>query len=149
MLPLFLQAMEQEKTLPGKEIALFSAVREASFERAKICLDQGANINAADADDNMRTPLMIACTLSRESNELVKLLLARNANTELQDSLGKTAIDLAKTNVYPAALNALLEAKAKVEGRQAPNGQIRFPWYYYLPDWMFWIFYKINPKNGG
>ena len=151
--PLYLQAMQQLNPL---DIALFNAVRKGDSKLIKTWLRNGASINARDASNEMRTPLFIACTLSHKPQEFVELLLDHHADPVIEDTLGNTPLYYAIANKSRGAIQALLRAGVtseealellKVDNQVVPPNN--FPWYYNLPDWMFWIFYKINPKNGG
>jgi ankyrin repeat protein len=57
---------------------------------ARLCLDHGADVNAADATGN--TPLHLAVT---SSDDLVRLLAQRGANLNAKDQSGRTPLDVA------------------------------------------------------
>jgi ankyrin repeat protein len=61
----------------------------------KLLLDGGANIDIKDDDWPYRmTPLMYACDNGQA--EIVRLLLDRGASRKSKDSVGQTALDIAK-----------------------------------------------------
>ena len=75
------------------------------FPRAvEILLDAGADINAAESTEAF-TPLMMAAGLGE--TEVVKVLLARNANTELLDNDGDSALTHAQNEGHSEIVQLL------------------------------------------
>lgn len=102
------------KSFKNKESLLFSAISHlgikksdqfsGDLERIKYLLLFGANPNIGNSDEisdklvSTSTPLMLACRYGQE--EVVKLLLQRNANPFLVDNCGWTCIDYLKMGGY-------------------------------------------------
>jgi len=89
---------EQPPT-PGGMTALSFAAREGRLEPARLLLDAGADVNAADA--NNISPLVMAIT--NRHTAVASLLLARGANPNAADSWGRTplwaAVDMRNLDV--------------------------------------------------
>ncbi|XP_022822972.1 uncharacterized protein LOC111353967 isoform X2 [Spodoptera litura] len=77
---------------------LFTAIRKHKAEEEKVkkvskYLNQGAEINATDANDKFNTPLHVA--VLKGEIEVVKFLVEKGASITLTNSNGQTAIDIA------------------------------------------------------
>jgi ankyrin repeat protein len=84
---------------------LLLAVAYGGPDEVKILLDAGANVNAVDVRG--MTPLMLAIGTDRADARVVKLLLARGADTAIKSKNGETAADWAKKFSCPQILAAL------------------------------------------
>ena len=94
-------AVEMNELQPGKlyldgNTALHVACSKDSFEIAKILLEQGAEPNIKNSV-NGKTPLHIAC--ENTSSALIQLLLQHKANPALKDNFGRSATELAKSDL--------------------------------------------------
>jgi ankyrin repeat protein len=74
------------------ESSLMEAAVRGDVSAAKLLLDQGAEVNAAD--HRGYTPLLLAAQCDRDSPELVRLLLDRGAGLDAVAE-GETALSLA------------------------------------------------------
>ncbi|HEX5420319.1 MAG TPA: ankyrin repeat domain-containing protein [Gammaproteobacteria bacterium] len=72
----------------GNMTPLLYAARDGHTKTAKVLLDAGADINAAEA--NAITPLLMA--ISNDRMELAKLLIARGARLDAQDWYGRSPL---------------------------------------------------------
>jgi hypothetical protein len=79
----------------GKNQKLIKLVRKTKTDLVQIekLLGKGTNVNFKDANRSNKTPLHFAA--SRGATELVKLLLANNADRTLSNDQGKTPFDVA------------------------------------------------------
>ena len=71
-----------------EQTALHLAVEGGHKDLAKLCLDQGANVNATKA--NLSTPLHLAATGG--DLEIVKMLVDHDANIEAKNILQETPL---------------------------------------------------------
>jgi ankyrin repeat protein len=85
------------QAMPTRMTALLFAVTPSrrkspqdAVAAAKLCLEHGADVNAADANGN--TPLHLAVGTS---DDLVKLLAERGARLDARDQFGRTPLDVA------------------------------------------------------
>jgi len=78
--------------------ALNYAALYDNLEVAKFCIDNKANVNALYSSTKVKsyTPLMAAC--KNGNLEIVKLLLANNADINLKDKTGFNALEIACNN---------------------------------------------------
>lgn len=90
---------------PASGAALRRAAEQGDVARLQFLLDQGADVNARDADD--RSPLMLAVTHSR--TKIVEVLIAHNANVNAADRNGTTPLQVAEST-HQTALAATLRA---------------------------------------
>ena len=98
-------ATQQTAPAPLAE-ELWAATRAGDVARVTAALDKGADVNAKTRYG--ATALSYAA--DRGNLELVKLLIARGANVNAQDTFYQMrAIDLAMTNNHPAVVTLLLE----------------------------------------
>jgi ankyrin repeat protein len=95
----------------GKFTALLLAATYGSPEMLKTLLDARADVNAKD----MRgmTPLMMAVSSESQRPEVVRLLLARGADTKATSLAGETAAEWAAKFGRPAVMNLLKDTGAK------------------------------------
>jgi ankyrin repeat protein len=84
---------------------LLLAVAYGGPEEVKILLDAGANVNAVDVRG--MTPLMLAIGTDQADARVVRLLLAKGADTAIKSKNGETAADWAKKFSSPQILAAL------------------------------------------
>ena len=82
---------------------------------ATLLLDHGAEIEAVN--DDLRTPLMVACEYGRPN--MTRLLVSRGAQVNKIDRLGRTAMILAILDGYNTIeiLQILLDAGAEINIR--------------------------------
>jgi ankyrin repeat protein len=92
---------------------LVTAIRNADVQGARKLLDNGANVNARDAEGN--TPLILASFYA--SPECVALLIERGADVNTANKAGATALVRAATSYEKTRL--LVAAGAKVRVRTA------------------------------
>lgn len=78
----------EQPATPGGMTALSFAAREGRLEAARLLLDAGADVNAADA--NSISPLVMAIT--NRHTAVASLLLARGANATAADWWGRTPL---------------------------------------------------------
>jgi len=76
----------------GPATPLYLAVRGGHLAAAKLLIERGADVNAAD--DKGQTALHLSVASAEDS--VVKLLAARGANLEARDGGGRTPLDLAR-----------------------------------------------------
>ncbi len=93
--------------------ALYHNLRRAAasdpaeqVETIKLLLSYGADVNFKAV--NGQTPLMMA--VYRDKVEAVKVLLENGASAEIKDNLGRTALDLVRSDGYGVAISNLLKA---------------------------------------
>ena len=107
---------------PDGMTPLLAAITYGKVDIAKSLLAKGANVNAAN--HNGDTPLMIASegTAYLPNNmPLVELLLAANANIEMQDSRGRTALHRATEEGKLDVVRTLLDRGATID-KKANDG---------------------------
>ena len=78
----------EQPPAPGGMTALSFAAREGRLEAARLLLDAGADVNAADANDI--SPLVMAIT--NRHTAVASLLLTRGANPNAADSWGRSPL---------------------------------------------------------
>jgi len=81
---------EQRKVV---SLELMNAVETANYDRVRLCLQKGGDINFRNGDG--RTPLMRATY--KENAAMVRFLVQQGANILLRDSAGKNAFDINAT----------------------------------------------------
>jgi len=89
----------------GSFTALLLGVAYGGQEAIKVLLDAGAKVNVQDVRG--MTPLMLAVATDRADARVVKLLLAKSADTAIKSKNGETAADWAKKFSNPQILAAL------------------------------------------
>jgi ankyrin repeat protein len=87
---------------PPNGTALHTAVAYEREEIIAFLIEQGADVNALDADG--QTPIFFAALSHRA--DLVALLLSHGAKKDVRDKKGKLPIDLAKRKKYKADTDA-------------------------------------------
>ncbi len=97
------------------ERSIHRTLTEGTPAQAKRLLDQGANIDARNAQG--ATPLITAS--GRGNLALVTLLLHQQAQVETTDRAGNTALHEASFYGQVPCVEALLAAGAKIEARNA------------------------------
>lgn len=115
------------------ETPLMNAARGGSAACARLLLDRGADVNAADAGG--MTPLMNAA--SADAVSMVRFLISRGADLKARDADGRTALMVASWNGNPGAVEALLDLGADPLARSGKGqtsldlvraGGLRLPW---------------------
>jgi len=87
-------------------------------------LDAGADINARDSIG--KTPLLII-TPEKNRQEMYRLLLSRNAQANITDTLGDNALHIATmTKTEVAVLKELSERAADINGRNKKGVTTRY-----------------------
>jgi ankyrin repeat protein len=91
---------------------LLDSVIMRDIARVRELLEQGANVNAKDAE-HQETPLMLA--VKRRSVGIVKLLLEAGAEVSTRDDWGRTALFYApvSSEMFGVLLNAGADVHAK------------------------------------
>ena len=79
-------------------------------EVVKALLDGGANVNAADVRG--MSPLMLAIATDRQNADVIRSLIAKGADVNAKSLLGETALDWARKNGSPVAIELLTRAGA-------------------------------------
>ena len=95
---------------------LVTAIRDADAQAVRKLIDNGADVNARDAEGN--TPLILASFYA--SPKCVELLLEKGADANAANKAGVTALIRAATNYEKTRL--LVNAGAKVRVRTADLG---------------------------
>ena len=93
------------------ETPLFNATESKNYEISKLLLENGANVDAANFEDNT-TSLMNSCY--NNDTRITKLLLEYNANPDLGNKYGDTALHMACRQGYEDIVKLLLEHKANL-----------------------------------
>lgn len=96
------------------------AINSGKIANAKILIDAGADVNAR-IPKNSDTPLTLPLYYKRDSSEGVMLLLAKGANPNTANSVGRSALMLATFGQPSSVVKALLQAGANVNA-QDRNG---------------------------
>jgi ankyrin repeat protein len=99
---------------------LMGAINNQRIAIAKILIDAGADVNAR-ISGNGDTPLTLPLYYKRDSSEGVSLLLAKGANPNTANSVGRSALMLATFGQPVSAVKDLLQAGANVNA-QDRNG---------------------------
>lgn len=90
VLRLIKEGSDKEETDEFSQTALIVASIAGSFLCVEVLLKEGANINAADIDNDTDTPLMSA--LSAKHMDICKLLIANGADAGSHDNLGRNVL---------------------------------------------------------
>ena len=88
---------------------LLAAASDGSADLVRALLDAGADINARDGRG--MTPLMLAVATNHQHPAVIRMLLARGADTAVQSKAGETAGDWARKLAAPAGLQLLHVSK--------------------------------------
>jgi len=99
------QQMKNGLIALGSLTPLLLTVAYGGPEEVKMLLDAGAKVNVQDVRG--MTPLMLAVATDRADARVVKLLLAKGADTAIKSKNGETAADWAKKFANPQILSAL------------------------------------------
>jgi ankyrin repeat protein len=99
---------------------LMGAINNGRIANAKILIDAGADVNAR-IPKNGDTPLTLPLYYKRDSSEVVSLLLAKGANPNTTNSVGRSALMLATFGQPSSVVKALLQAGANANA-QDRNG---------------------------
>jgi uncharacterized protein len=84
---------------------LVSALPYGGFDTARLLVDAGANVNAADTRG--MTPLMLAVSSDRPDPRIIRLLRSKGADLSAKSKRGETARDWANKFHNPEVLEAL------------------------------------------
>src|SRR5258708_19931299 len=95
----------------GVMTPLLSTAAYGGPEEVKMLLDAGAKVNVQDVRG--MTPLMLAVATDGADARVVKLLIAKGADTAIKSKNGEPAADWAKKFANPQILAALRMAKAQ------------------------------------
>jgi ankyrin repeat protein len=114
---------EDQKVL---DLMLFDAVEATSYDRVRMAVKKGANINARRPED-LRTPLM--CAAWSEKATMVQVLLQQGADIYLKAKDGRTAYDLVRTanngtikaQMTDFILSSLPDRRYAPPGEEAPK----------------------------
>jgi len=87
------------------------AIREHDLQKVRSLIDKGASVNSRYEDDE--TPIMIAVMGDRDG-EIVKLLLAKNADVNAKDNRSDTALINASSGGRADIVNVLLDKGADI-----------------------------------
>lgn len=124
--------------VPGLGVKyLLSACKMRYHDMVQVLLESGADPNGRTSTNfNYGGPLHVA--IWRRDLRLAKLLLAKNANTEIMDSRGKTALRLAAESYQIEMLELLLDHGAHLdklasEGRSVLTSVMLLPSRYTIP----------------
>jgi ankyrin repeat protein len=99
---------------------LMGAINNKRIANAQILIDAGADVNAR-LPKSGDTPLTLPLYYKQDSSEVVTLLLAKGANPNTTNSVGRSALMLATFGQPSSVLKALLQAGANVNA-QDRNG---------------------------
>lgn len=83
-----------KKGLIGSDYKLFKSVEEGDYEKVKIHLKKGADVNTTDYMHN--TPMHLASFLGNE--EMVRILLRNGGDINAVNRNGETPLSVANTN---------------------------------------------------
>jgi len=100
--------------LVGNLTALHFAVANGNVEEVKLLLDAGAPVDPRDVRG--MTPLMVAVATDRPNADVVRMLLAKGADTSIRSNLGESAVDWARKFNNPAILSTLKLEAVKLDG---------------------------------
>src|SRR5260370_67460 len=114
------QQMKNGLLALGVMTPLLLTVAYGGPEEVKMLLDAGAKVNVQDVRG--MTPLMLAVATDRADARVVKLLLAKGADTAIKSKAGETAADWAKKFSNPQILAALVIDK--VQASAAPDHNV-------------------------
>ncbi len=114
---------EDQKVL---DLMLFDATEAGAYDRVRLAVKKGANINARG--DDGRTPLMNAAWAERAT--MVQVLLQLGASVYVRGRDGKTAYDLAReardgsmrNQMADHMLNSLPDRRYLPPGQELPKG---------------------------
>jgi ankyrin repeat protein len=82
------------------------------IEIARVLLEKGADVNAANKEGY--TPLMLAVSSYAASRDaMVSLVLSHGAKTELRNSYGETAHDIATSKARPITASLIKEEESR------------------------------------
>ena len=96
-----------------RKTPLIIAVGNSYLETAKILIENGANINNTNGDSWADTPLMTASRLGLDN--VVRILLSRNADINAVDMNGNTALHTAALNSQLSVIKLLLEKNPNLD----------------------------------
>lgn len=100
--------------------ALHAASRGSSLKTVKILLEKGADVNAWRGCFPYDSPLLTACSMSRE--EIVQILLEWGADVNAQDHNGTNALHVASRRGSPNIVQMLLEKGADMNAQVDVHG---------------------------
>ena len=102
----------------GHLTPLMYAVTYGRTEMVKTLLDAGANVNAVDVRG--MTPLMLAVANDRQNGEIIGGLISKGADVNARSLAGETALDWARKNGSPVAIELLTRARAVETKHESP-----------------------------
>ena len=89
------------------------AIAQNNMDLLQILIENGANINNTDGDSLASTPLMTASRLGLDN--VVRILLSRNADINAVDMNGNTALHTAALNSQLSVIKLLLEKNPNLD----------------------------------
>jgi ankyrin repeat protein len=98
----------------GKSTTLMAAAHQGSLDMARVLIEQGANVNAADTRG--RTPLMYAAGADHPNADMIRLLLEKGADPAAKDNRGDTALDFSVQRGLSETIRAMSGTLSKITG---------------------------------
>ncbi len=105
-------------TEPPREVAEPEPAAAARVERVRRSLEQGLDVNKADADG--RTAMMMAAFDGY--TEVVEVLFDHGAEVDRRDASGRTALMYASSGPFPQTVELLIESGADVNHADDAEG---------------------------
>lgn len=105
-----------------EEGQLIQALKNGDILEIEAILDQGINIDELDPESG-GTALHLA--VSKEREDIVTLLVTRKINLGIQDSSGRTALDIAKQLKYNKIINLLEGSELRFDEEEPPQKRQR------------------------
>ena len=103
---------------PAATTPAMDPAKAARVDRVRLSLEQGLDVNAADADG--RTAMMMAAF--EGYTEVVEVLLQYGAEVDRLDGAGRTALMYASSGPFPQTVEVLIENRADVDHADTAEG---------------------------